>query len=393
MTGMGKLRTGKGRQIREVGRTKISAKVACELHGRAGGHCEFDGCVKPLYNSAVTQQRVHQAEMGHIWSYSPGGARGQGPYTDDQNCINEIDNLILVCRGCHKLIDDDKEGRIWSAERLKEFKERHERQVRFLVSCKIKKHSHAVSFFTPIAGRQPSISREELFDAMLPDWYPVSEQPINLSLNVEDLDHETDYWITTERFLRRKFEERVKPVLEGDNTEHFSVFAIAPQPLLILLGSLFSDLVQMEPYQKQREPQTWQWGNTLPNNALKVHCPEGKNGPPALIISTSDTVARERVARVLGDDCSIWEVTVDTPGLDVIKHRDQVVEFRHVVRGVLSEIRQAFGFEIPLHVFPVTSTSLAVCLGYLRQPKASMPWIIYDQNLKTRRFEQSIRLG
>jgi hypothetical protein len=46
----------------------------------------------------------------------------------------------------------------------------------------------------------------------------------------------------------------------------------------------------------------------------------------------------------------------------------------------LNAIKARHGQTTTLHVFPAMSVSTAIEMGRVRQPKADMPWKIYDQN-------------
>src|SRR5437867_3185838 len=91
----------------------IRDATQCLLWGRAAGRCEFAGCNDPLWKSPVTQEQVKLAELAHIYSFSDQGPRGNAGISEEM--LNDIRNLILVCRSCHKTIDQDKEGIRYSA--------------------------------------------------------------------------------------------------------------------------------------------------------------------------------------------------------------------------------------------------------------------------------------
>ena len=49
------------------------------------------------------------------------------------------------------------------------------------------------------------------------------------------------------------------------------------------------------------------------------------------------------------------------------------------------DVRQSF-------FFPVMPVSCAVELGRARMPKADMPWLIYDHDIKTQQFVMAVEL-
>ena len=66
--------------------------------------------------------------------------------------------------------------------------------------------------------------------ALLYDYYPASDYPIELGLkNAPFTDDTNAYWIAEETNLLAQFNYKIKPRLMQGNTDHYSVFAIAPQ--------------------------------------------------------------------------------------------------------------------------------------------------------------------
>src|SRR5436190_1964003 len=96
----------------------ITADVTAILWGRAAGRCEFWGCNTPLWKSPVTQERVNRAQRAHIYAFSRSGPRGHRGVSRAK--LNDIDNLLLVCHGCHRKIDQHLDGGRYPASRLQQ---------------------------------------------------------------------------------------------------------------------------------------------------------------------------------------------------------------------------------------------------------------------------------
>jgi hypothetical protein len=200
------------------------------------------------------------------------------------------------------------------------------------------------------------------------------------TLNSSFMDRDADFWALEAKSLSRKFDRCVRERLATGALNHLSVFSLAPQPLLILLGTMLGDIVPCDVYQRHREPYTWNW--PLPTRevpAFQVKRPENMNRAPALVLALSGTVNIDRIVGVLGGDVSIWTITVPTPHNELIKTRAQLSEFRSVSRLLFDEIKAAYDESTLLHVFPVAAVSVAVEFGRARMPKADMPWRVYDQ--------------
>jgi hypothetical protein len=351
----------------------------------------FSGCNKLLYKSAVTQESVNLAQKAHIYSFSENGPRGRGPYKDNTEHLNDISNLMITCHGCHKKIDQNKNGGRYPAELLIQWKDEHEHRVEIVTGIEPDKKSHVVLYGSNIGSEKSPINYCSCVQSMFPSWYPANERPITLSMNSELKDSSCDYWNAESAHLYKIYERKIEPLIEDDHCKHFSVFALAPQPLLIQLGALLTDKISVETYQPHREPKGWRWKEELENFDFIIQEPEEFNGTPALVFSLSAHVAHDRIIRVVGDT-DIWEVTIQNPHNDFMKSKSQLAAFRECVRRVIVAIANKHGNDTPLHIFPVMPVSCNIELGRARMPKADMPWIIYDQDFGTNEFIKSIEL-
>ena len=149
------------------------------------------------------------------------------------------------------------------------------------------------------------------------------------------------------------------------------VFALAPQPLLIHLGTLLGDIIPCDVYQLHREPQSWAWPAGAQTPGYMIREPQSKPGKAALVLSLSATIDLKRVTSVLGEDASIWTITVETPHNDLIKSREQLAGLRSLLRRVFDQIKFAHGQSAVLHNFPAAPVSACLEVGRVRMPKAA----------------------
>jgi hypothetical protein len=229
-------------------------------------------------------------------------------------------------------------------------------------------------------------------EAMFPEWLPAEEKAVNLSMSCEHEDRNPEYWATEERHLRAIFDRSIVPRIQENNPSHFSLFALAPQPLLMLLGSLFSDKISVEVYQPRREPKTWKWQSDPDGFRFIIDEPKVYKYPPALIVSISDNISEERIKAVIGEDVSVWKLTIDNFNNDCIKSRYQLSLFRQTVRKLMVLIKEKHGQSTLLKIFPAMPASCAIEFGRIRMPKADMPWAIFDQNNKEGKFIEALKI-
>ena len=88
------------------------------------------------------------------------------------------------------------------------------------------------------------------------------------------------YWNAEETNLCEQVKEQILPRMRRGEAKHYSVFALAPQPLLIKFGTMINDLQNVRVYQKHREPNTWKWLDDGPVWQIELIEPSRRNGIP-----------------------------------------------------------------------------------------------------------------
>jgi len=368
----------------------IPEKIKIRLWGKAAGRCEYEGCNKRLWLDSITKAEFNTAYIAHIIADKPNGPRGDKVLSD--KIKQSISNLMLICDDHHRLIDiEDVNGH--SVERLKKMKQKHESRIETLTSISEEKQSHVILYGANIGNQNLSLNIKQASLAMIPGKYPAEKHAIELSLkNSLFIDHENIYWGIEIEHLRRQYEQKIASRLISGDINHISVFAIAPQPLLIELGRLISDIHSVDVYQLHREPPTWKWQNHPDGFDFIINKPSSFEHTPVLIISLSGKINPDRVFSVLNEKLSIWELTVKDCHNDLLKSQAQLSMFRETVRHLLVSIKEHHGNKHPLRIFPAMPISCAVEFGRVRMPKADMPFIIYDQNNKAGKFIEAIKI-
>lgn len=371
----------------------IKGEAERTLWGLAAARCEFSDCNRLLHKSAVTQECVNVAQMAHIYSFAPDGPRGRGPYKDNPAGLNDLPNLMLVCYDCHKKIDQDKKGDRYSPSLLKQWKQSHEARIRRVTGISPSKKSHVLIYGSRIGDEHSPLQYDLAVHAMFPDWYPAEDKPIALSMRCSHDDSLPEFWPTEAAHLKREFERSIRPRVEEGAPNHFSIFSFAPQPLLILLGTLMTDKVPSVVYQLHREPHGWEWQPHPNDFEFIINEPADKSGTPILVVSLSGKIDPGRVTATQSGRLSIWELTIADCHNDFLRSEAQLTMFRQVIRRVMVAIQTSHPEAQALHVFPAMPLSCAVEFGRARMPKADLPWIIHDQNNKHQKFIPTLTIG
>lgn len=349
------------------------------LWARSAGRCQYEGCNKPLIGDLISgNEDRNYGFVAHIVADTPGGPRGDAILS--AKLSDDVNNLMLLCHVHHKLIDDDDPAG-HPVERLAAMKAAHERRIETVGAIEPSRASHVLRYAANIGGHQSIVAHDALFAAMLPERYPADgRRTIDIELLGSGFsDAEPLFWSMERDNLRRQFASRVAPLVQSREIRHLSVFALAPQPLLVELGRLLGDIGDAEVRQPIREPKGWSWPHGDPQLRLVVTEPEVADGRPVLIIGVSATVTDERAHGAMEEGPSIWRVDAVNPNNDIVRHSQDLTVFRSTMRRTLDAIKAKHGSSSPISVLPAMPASCAVELGRVWMPKADLPMCIYDE--------------
>ena len=363
-----------------MSKSSIPLPVRSAIWARAAGRCEYRGCNEDLVGDLIAgKEDGLYGFIAHIVADMPGGPRGDP--VRSPLLAKELSNLMLMCGRHHKMIDVDAEAEHPEALLLS-MKKAHEDRVETNTGIAEERASHVIRFGATIANSEALVSTKAIFAAMMPERQPATRQTIDLELlNQSFRDHEPEFWTLQRSNLNRLFGEKVRGRIERQEVRHLSVFALAPQPLLIELGRLLYDIVPTTVHQLHREPPTWGWQRDKP--PIELVRSEPTHDPSdaiALKLAISATVTNNRIYEVLGKDAAIWSLSIAEPGNDVVRQPEDLAAFRSALRKMYNDIKARHGEKKVINLFPALPVSLAVETGRVWMPKADLPLRIYDQS-------------
>ena len=371
-------------------RKSIPAVVARKLWVASGGRCQYNGCNISLLEDSLTKRGINKSYISHIIAASPNGPRGQQKLS--RKLELDFHNLLLLCDECHNRIDEaDIESH--SVERLRKMKSDHEARIALLTSLTPEKRTHVVFLGANIGIHNSPLVFKDAVDTILPDRFPFESKAIVLSQKqVSFYDNEDEYWLTEPKSLKKQFENKISHLKEDSDIQHYSIFALAPQSLLIQFGTLLNDIYEADIYQLHREPKSWKWMDEDSTLSFKINNPDQQKNQVALKLELSATINDERIISVVGKDTSIWSFSIDNPNNDCIRTKEDLKEFRVKIRVLLNKIKAFHGENVELSVFPAMPISAAIELGRVWMPKADLPMIIFDQNRMKNGFFKTIEI-
>ncbi|MET3210651.1 UNVERIFIED_CONTAM: hypothetical protein ABIC26_003612 [Paenibacillus sp. PvR008] len=150
------------------------------------------------------------------------------------------------------------------------------------------------------------------------------------------------------------------------------------------------DIPAADVHQLHREPPDWKWQDHPDGFDFMVKKPEITYPTVALNLSLSAIVDNSRITSVLGEDTSIWTMTIDTPYNYFLKSKEQLSLFRQKFRILMDQIKSVHGHDNELHLFLAAPVAIAVEIGRVWMPKADLPLIVYDENRQNGGFSKAI---
>lgn len=378
---------GKGRAA-----FRVSEKNRLILWTRAGGNCQYSGCNKPLLGDIISgAEKLNTAYIAHIVAASPDGPRGDPVRSHTR--ANDIDNLMLLCDVHHRLIDREEVTGHPEA-RLLEMKTAHEARIALVVAIDADRAMHLLHYAARIGEHDCLVSATHSRLAVLPTRYPLGH-PLALELKDSSFsENDAAYWQFQRDHLARQFELRVGERVRLGEIRPLSVFAMAPQPLLIQLGSLLSDIADVDVRQISREPKGWAWRENWPPITFLNRRAEPRAAPKvALNLGVSAAIDDGRISNVLGEDVPVWAIEAKRPGNDVLGRPECLAAFRTLLRQTFAAIRLADGDDSEIHVFPALPVAMAIEVGRVWMPKADLPLILWDERRDQGGFQQRLVIG
>lgn len=372
------------KKIKSVSR-EIKPATERMLWGVSAGICEFAGCSNLLYSHHITKEKVNLSEKAHIYAFSAGGKRPSLLRFSPK--INDIDNLMLVCERCHKLIDSEDTD--YTAERLLEMKKEHEERVRILASIKPDLQSEIVIYNANIADSTIRISDFAAKSAIIPDHYPARENSINLSPDLSLFDNEKSYWSAMATHLERQWTQYSSVIRD----KHISLFAVAPQPLLFRLGTLINRNYSVNVRQSQGSIDNWKWRCDNQTAKIVTQRIDAKDpyAEPIITFELTAKLSQDELQKEFGEG-TLYRIT--TPNCDpgIIKSWRDLRAVIDEYRKVLNQIREANSQVSKVKLVPVAPCSVSIEAG--RQTMKGDPAImVYDRNCFTKEWNCALTIN
>lgn len=373
--------------VKKVKNISRDIKPATEkmLWAVSAGICEFKGCQNKLFCHHVTKENVNLSEKAHIYAFSEGGKRASLLRFSPK--INDINNLMLVCDRCHKLIDSEDTD--YSAEELIAMKKEHEERIAKLVSIKPDLQSEVIIYNANIANTAIKISDYTANSAIVPEHYPARSSPINFSPDIKLFDSENDYWGVMANHLEKEWTQ-YEPIIRD---KQISLFAVAPQPLLFKLGTLLNRNYNVDVRQSQGAIDNWKWRCDKQTAKIQRETipATSKNDDVVVTFELTARLSEEEIRAEFGDG-TVYRITTPTCSSELIKSWRDLRAVINEYRIVLNTIRETHGKDVRIKLVSLAPVSVSIEAGR-KTMKGDPIIVLYDRNYITKKWAEALILN
>jgi hypothetical protein len=370
-------------------RPTISDRTRCAVWAAAAGRCTF--CNRYLLENEDLGEPVPIGELAHNVGWSEDSPRGESDIDVGQR--EAAENLLLVCRNCHKPLDDGGVVGRYTVDELVKRKRQHEERIRFLSEIGADRAAYIVRVVGHVRGVPPELSRNTVLSAATAAGiYP---KRLNGS-HWEDVD--LDLRSHGEPNSREDLERclpatddlvaRVHDGVRREAIERVAIFAFARIPVLIYLGARLDDKLSTLVFQRQRQDDAnaWRWPDE-PSDPAEFDLTLLQEGADlasvALIVCLSGTIAVEELPEGIRSSHYIYCISPTCPaetGPTLIRSPRCLANFEATMRRFLARVEADHGKIPQVSLFAAVPLSAAVTIGRVLMPHISPAWLVFDRD-------------
>lgn len=374
-------------------RIAIPEKVKFQLWVASGGRCEFNCCNKKLDQNLITKQKIFLGQHAHIIGDSPNGPRGDVELS--KKLAHDPANVMLLCHGCHKTIDDLADD--YDAELLRQMKKRHEDRIQRLYDIDETKESVAIILRHPIKRiHVPQFTDKDVQAAILMNsdfCHAPSEHTVQLDYRTRaSREGDPGYWSELVTQMQDDLASQLRLAARHHQPAHLSVFAFAPIALTMQLGAFVGNKVETSTFQWDRTAESWKFRLERQFDQQEITytaIPSFQGQPLAVAFSFSGEIQLDTISTAL-PDAQVVRFGVPAPSPLLIESAADIRHFRTRLTEFMAQVRNK-GYS-NIHVFPAVPLSLGVEFGRQLLPKVDPAINIWDFQEGAWKFMLELRI-
>ncbi|MEV8265193.1 SAVED domain-containing protein [Microbacterium sp. NPDC077057] len=368
----------------EVQRKDVPDSTRIRVWAKAAGRCVL--CATYLLDEADSfWHAIPVGQIAHIVGAGSGKNAPRGESDLDANERSFEENLLLLCYRCHKRIDDKVYRDKYTVEFLTQRKQLHERRVREVTDFAILRPTSVVTVSADIRGTAAPVSLSQVAEALRPEGYTgMGDDTRNGAFTLHLPGNSNDGWAwDAHRTELDRLTARVAEAVTAGDIETISVFALAPIPSLVYLGSKLDDKTETRLFRRKRvdDVTAWAWDDetqTPKFDVALISSPTLANEATVIVELTSPVKESRLPSGLTSLPRVIISPTGQVPHPELITTRAALDEFGRAWREALARIENDLPDVRTLHLIASVPAPAAIAMGRYRMRTAQPTMVVYQ---------------
>lgn len=367
------------RRNTQVARVDIKDSVIREIWVRAAGRCVL--CSAYLLGTTRSFFHTAHGQVAHNVGATGGtkSPRGASKLALDERA--KAGNLLLLCHQCHRMVDAEGAEKVYTEEYLRAHKQTHEDHVRRVTDFATVTNTAVVRLTARVRKSfAPATDRQVASALHFEDLRYAGEHPRDSEFVVEIDSEDTESWVWKEgmKKIRTKL-----AALRDTSYDTVSVFAMAPVPLLVFLGSELDDKGDIRVFPRFRGAQDLAccWRNDRgPEASFGV-------GSTSRDSTVTDVLLTISVSGAVDPNAAPAEIAAlpcvtlvaDKLGPDAIETKADLAAFSIAWRSALARVEVDYPSCERIHLLAAVPVVAAVACGQHHMRDAQPSLVVYQR--------------
>ena len=368
----------------EVRRKYVSESTRIRIWAKAAGRCVL--CATYLLDGADSfWHAIPVGQIAHIIGAGSGMNAPRGESDLDASARAFEENLLLLCYSCHKRIDDKVYRDKYTVDFLTQKKQLHERRVREVTDFAILRPTSVVTVSADIRGTAAPVSLSQVAEALRPEGYTgLGDDTRNGAFTLHLPGNSNDGWAwDAHRTELDRLTARVAEAVTAGDIETISVFALAPIPSLVYLGSKLDDKTETRLFRRKRvdDVTAWAWDDGIQTpkfDVTRISSPTPANETTVIVELTSPVKESRLPSGLTSLPHFKISPTGQKPHPELISTRAALEEFGRAWREALARIENDFPDVRMLHLIASVPAPAAIAMGRYRMRTAQPRMVVYQ---------------
>jgi hypothetical protein len=380
------------RRNTQVARSRIGEPVIREIWVRAAGRCVL--CSAYLLGRGRTYfHHIAHGQVAHNVGATKGkkSPRGQSTLTLDERALPE--NLLLLCHQCHRMVDDVGAEKIYTEEYLAKHKRAHEDRVRRVTDFATVTEAAVVRVTGRIRGTlAPATDRQVGAALHYEDLRHSGEHPHDAEYVVSIDSEDTDPWVWQEGTT--KIVAKLAGLRDSPHPT-VAVFAMAPIPLLVFLGSQLDDKADIRVFPRFRDAEDLAccWRNEPLTPATFEVYPGNTDAQARDVVVSVSVSAPIDVNRAPAGlvDLPLVTLSAEKIGPDSIQTKADLAAFASAWRRALARVESDYPSCERIHLLAAVPMIAAVASGQHHMRDSQPQLVVYQRTAED--YVEALRIG